>query len=311
MKTKEYPRFSHANTLESSLVITTIKERKLDLFELLRFLPNQTAKPYEVIVVSDESVVFPIEIVAKYNKLGINLNSVVVSCELTLGATRNIGLNEAKCNYVCFLDDDTLPAPSWLAEVWKSLNSGAELVGGVSKPLFSPGYRQPFWWDESLIGPYVAVGNQYVKLTHNAIWGCNFALVKDIISKIGPFDENFGLRKQGPKLLAEDWEFVMRAVKSKLRVEFNHRAIVYHKVNSGRINFTSLRNRALQAGLTLKRIDKKNRSRLNAVFLKDLIFKIFRGPYLVLTQKSNVAALPIYMIMIVYEIMGWLEISYE
>jgi GT2 family glycosyltransferase len=194
-----------------------------------------------------------------------------------------------------------------LIEIKKSFEAGAEVVGGVLKPLFKPGIKKPIWWDEALMGPYAAVGNQYLKFRQNAIWGGNFAIRRDAVEKIGYFDGNLGLSKSGLKLLAEDSEFVARAVRSGLIVQFNPHAIVYHKLNAKRINLASFRIRAWQEGRTMKEL-KKYRSFTNVAFFKVVLFKAFRGPYFVLMRRSKIAALPIHVILLVYEVMGWLDI---
>jgi len=147
----------------SSIVITTIKERRQDLFELLKCLTCQIVKPCEVIVVCAEKIEVPIEIITKYQELGIRFKLLQVSSELTLGTTRNLGIKNTQAEYVYFIDDDALPTQFWLMELNKSLQTGVDVVGGVSRPFFKSGFITPIWWDEALIGPYVAVGNQYVK----------------------------------------------------------------------------------------------------------------------------------------------------
>lgn len=301
------PVCHNAVQMDSSLVIPTIKERRLDLFELLHCLTHQIAKPCEIVVVCDGEIAVPMEIIGKYKELGIKLNFVKVSPELTLGTTRNIGIEKTITKYVYFLDDDTLPAQRWFTEILKSFEAGADVVGGMSKPLFKLGVKTPLWWDEALIGPYVAVGNEYLKFKQNSIWGCNFALRKDATEKIGCFDKNLGLRKSGPKLLAEDSEFVTRAVQSGLTVQFNPYAVVYHKLDGKKINLANLRMRAWQEGRTMKEL-KKYGSFTNVAFFKVVLFKAFRGPYLVLMRRSKIAALPIHVILLVYEVMGWLDI---
>lgn len=292
---------------ESSLVIPTIKERRLDLFELLNCLSHQLIKPYEIVVICDGEISVPVEIVGKYKELGIRLDFVEAPSELTLGTTRNIGIKKTTTKFLFFLDDDTLPDQLWFAEMLKSFEAGADVVGGVSMPLFKPGVKTPLWWDEALIGPYVAVGNQHIKFKQDGIWGCNFALRRDAIEKIGCFDEDLGLRKYGPKLLAEDSEFVKRAVLNGLIVQFNPHAVVYHKLNAKKINLANLRMRAWQEGLTMKELKQKYRSYSTIVFFKVLLFKAFRGAYFVLVRKSRATALPISMILLIYELMGWLR----
>jgi GT2 family glycosyltransferase len=158
------------------------------------------------------------------------------------------------------------------------------------------------------MGPYVAVGNQYLKLAHDNIWGCNFAIRKDIIKKIGFFDEELGMRRDYPKLLAEDVEFVDRAVRNGFAVQFNSHAIIQHRLDSNRINFANFKKRAWQEGQTFKNLSKKGEAYSNTSFLKIMLFKAFRGCFFVFKRKSKPTALPVHMVLLVYELMGWLGV---
>jgi len=297
------------NYNDSSLVIPTIKERRQYLFDLLNCLTRQIVKPSEVVIVCDEKITVPLETLTNYEELGIKFTFIVVSPELTLGATRNLGIRRTKAKYIYFLDDDTLPAQNWLVEMRESLKKGADVVGGVSEPLFKPGIKKPIWWDTVLLGPYVAVGNQYLKFGYDKIWGCNFAFSNNVIDKIGYFDEDLGMRRSYPKLLAEDSEFFDRAARSGLTVQFNSNAIVYHRLNADRINLANFKKRAWQEGRTIKQLSKKRKSYTNIAFFKVILFKALRGPYFVLMRKSKAVTLPIHMLLLIYEIMGWLGIG--
>ncbi|MBN2604095.1 MAG: glycosyltransferase family 2 protein [Candidatus Thermoplasmatota archaeon] len=297
-----------SNFLDTSLVITTIKERRQYLVDLLQCILNQTIKPLEIIVVCDSKIKMPLEILGRYEALGIPIAFIEVSPELTLGETRNIGLRNTHNQYIFFLDDDTFPNSNWFVEMSKSLEKGADVVGGVSRPFFNKGFKEPIWWDEVLMGPYVAVGNQFLNF-YDKIWGCNFAIRKDVVNKIGYFDKNLGMRRASPKLLAEDSEFVDRAVRSGLVVRFNSRAVVQHRLNADRINLLNFKKRAWQEGETFKKLNVKRKSYSTSEFIRVISLKYLRGFYFVIKRKSTVVALPIHMLLLVYELMGWLGIN--
>ncbi len=304
--------FTEVEPMKCSVVITTIKERRLDVIELLLRLSSQSEKSFEVVVVCDEDIPITDEIHQKYAERGLKLKIITVPTGLTLGATRNIGVMSAEAQYSIFIDDDALPSnSSWLTEMRNSLEAGIDIVGGVSEPLFEPGFQTPIWWDEILLGPYVAVGNQYVKYVPDSIWGCNFSIRSSLVNDIGFFNENLGLRKYGPKLLYEDSEFVKRATKKGFSVQLNKSAVVYHKLNSRRINLASFKLRALRAGLTWRELIKTDNSYSNQAFVKEIFLKLVRSLYFVLKRKSKAVTLPVFVILLEHEVIGWLGVSPE
>ncbi|NVM22960.1 MAG: glycosyltransferase [Desulfobacterales bacterium] len=293
--------------VKNSVVLITIRERESDLLELLSHLLQQKAKPQEVIVLCEAGIQIPSQLSTRYRKCGIGIRFIEVMLEVPLGSSRNTGIRCTKGEYVYFLDDDAIPADSWLYELEKSLDSGADVAGGVTKPRFLLKRRIESWWDEALLGGYIAVGNEYAKFTNNSIWGCNFAVKKDVTEKIGYFDESLGLRRFGPQVLGEDIDFILRAAKRRLDVRVNAQAIVYHTIDECKLNLSYLKERALANGRTMKIIARKHNSNSIFAFFRSLFSKICYGFYVVLLRGSNVMALPVYLKMLLYHVVGWLD----
>jgi len=238
--------------LKVSIIIPTIWERESDLRELLYYIRHQTVLPYEVIVVTDGNIMHFKDILMDYIDCSIKFKPILIR-DSPLGMKRNVGIKKTTCDYILFLDDDVLPNRSWLFEMKKSLEDGADLIGGPSKPLFPNGLKIPRWWDESLIGRYVAVGNG-----PDRIWGCNLGIKKRVITDIGYFDESLGPQKGHPSIYGEDVEFVNLVRQKKLSVMFNPRAVVYHKLNAERLCVEYYKKRAVKEGYSIKELSKRH-----------------------------------------------------
>ena len=104
-------------------------------------------------------------------------------------------------------------------------------------------------------------------------------------------------------------EFVARAVRNSLSVQFNSHAIIHHRLDSDRINLANFKKRAWQEGQTFKNLSKKRKTYSKLFFLKMMLFKAARGCFFVFTRRSKPTALPVHMGLLMYELMGWLGIS--
>jgi len=286
-----------------SLVIPTIKERRREIHDLLRHLLHAREKPAEVLVVTDvnNGLSFFDEMRRRYSEEGVRLKFLETPEQSSSGGMRNFGILNASGQYVLFLDDDVLPANGWLLEMRKILEQGADIVGGVSEPLFVGKATSPSWWDDALLGVYVAVGNRYISSAESALWSNNFAIRK-AVSKTLLFKETLGFRRDR-KIFCEDSEFIKRAVQQRFKVVLSQRSIVYHKVSDERLTLEYLKTRALQEGASWKTAlgyDER-------MILLGLIRQLLRGFYFVLMRRRNILALPIHLLLLLYVGLGWLK----
>jgi len=304
--TPEQKRFSFVVYRDFCLIIPTIKQREQELYELLRYLLNLAEMPKKIIIVSDDTSGSISKIQKEYERCGVELKFVKVTEGLTAGAHRNVGIKISNEYFLLFLDDDVLPDKRWLTEVKNCLQVRSDMVGGPSRPLFIKKTRPPIWWDQVLLGPYVAVGNEYIKSKTSAIWSCNLAVKKSIIENIGYFDETLGPRKYARKTHMEDTEFVRRAVRHGLKVVFNPRAVVYHKLDHNRLIWKAYKKWAKDEGYSHRIFYQKTETNATVAFIRHMIFQIFRLFYSLLMRKSNPIATFPYMLLLLFQIEGYL-----
>lgn len=112
-----------SNKLCSIIVRTKNEERWIP--HCLKAVFSQTYKNFEVIIVDNESTDNTLEKVSKWN-----INKVVDCKEYLPGKSLNLGIKEAKGDYLVFLSGHCIPRnEKWLSELIKNFND--EQVAGV------------------------------------------------------------------------------------------------------------------------------------------------------------------------------------
>jgi len=125
-------------------------------------------------------------------------------------ANRNHGAQQARGEWLAFVDDDCIPAPGWLQAIaglahpgqWDVIEGKTAIPDKVDNP-----FRQGV---ENLYG--------------NCYWSCNLAVRREVFLCLGGFDEDF--REPG----WEDMEFAHRFRRYKLRCHFAAAAAVAHPI---------------------------------------------------------------------------------
>jgi GT2 family glycosyltransferase len=201
-------------TPEVSVVVAT-RDRGQRLPKLIEALAAQTeAKLCEVVIVDDASRDDTWERLER-----LAASSAVRVVPLRMGrnvgpsAARNAGWRAARSSVVAFTDDDCLPKADWLARLVAGLD-GADLVQGRTTPDPSQsGRRSPF--------------SHTVEVTGEGYYEtCNIAYRRDVLERVGGFDEGFRYP------YCEDLDLAWRAKRSGARSGFVCDAIVYHDVSS-------------------------------------------------------------------------------
>jgi len=136
-----------------------------------------------------------------------------------LGHARNVGIETARGEIVAFLDDDAFPDPDWLRFVADRLRDGG--FAGVGGPNIPPE-------DEGFVAECVAAapgGPIHVLFSDGEaehVPGCNMAFRKDVLERIGGFDERF-------RVAGDDVDICWRLQKAGHRIGFSAGAVVLHR----------------------------------------------------------------------------------
>jgi GT2 family glycosyltransferase len=154
---------------------------------------------------------------------------------------RNLGWRAARAPLVAFTDDDCLPRPGWLAALVRAAEH-ADVVQGLTDadPLEAPGS-----------GPFARM--IVVKEPSWKFETCNIAYRREVLERLGGFDEQFSVK------FGEDIDLGWRAAAAGARLMFAPEAVVYHRVETTGsrvgdwLNWIRYAQRCELAALTLKK----------------------------------------------------------
>lgn len=178
----------------------------------------------ELVVVDDAS---PDETAATLLRLRARTDVDLLALRLPRNAgpatARNAGWRAARGELIAFTDDDCVPQPGWLAALASAL-SGADVAQGRTMP--NP--------DQAAnVGPF----SRTLEVTEENGWyqTCNIAYRRDLLERLGGFDEEF------PDAAGEDTDLAWRARDAGARISFVPEALVFHDVRPSRF-LVSLRD---------------------------------------------------------------------
>ncbi len=219
-------------------MVVSTHNRPRDCDELLKSLASQTVEPHEVILIDDASWP-PYRPRAKGLK---GLRLFRAEEELGLALARLLGSRLATGDLVAFIDDDALAPENWVERIQEGGGRhGFHVFGGPVIPIYEA--REPWWWDDRVLGRYIAVRTLFPV-------GCNYVVRKEAFELVGELNPLLG--RYGGRLVSnEEVEFVLRAYLRGLKVGFDHGLIVYHKVKPYRLTVPYLLKRAWAQGLSI------------------------------------------------------------
>jgi glycosyltransferase involved in cell wall biosynthesis len=195
-----------------SVVIPVLNERHGLPLVLDALAAQRDAPEFEVLVVDNGSSDGTPEAAARHPL------PVTVLHESTRGpyAARNTGLAAASGEIVVLTDADCRPEPSWLAAGVRSIEAGADLVGGA---IVQEGSDHPSVWERYDRATYLRqdrfVADQGFAAT------ANLFVKAAVLTEVGPFR---------PELVASgDLEFCWRARDAGFRLVYAADAVVRHQ----------------------------------------------------------------------------------
>jgi glucosyl-dolichyl phosphate glucuronosyltransferase len=228
--------------LQASIIIPTYNRANIlpICFESLGKL-QMPPDAFEIIIVDNNSSDDTHDICELLSKLYPVLQiRYVFEGKKGVSNARNRGVQEANGEIICFLDDDSPPAPEWLNCILEPFTDPQ--VGCVGGPsiLDYQGQPTPSWLQGDLQGLLSGYGLPFSKPTVVSKWeqlplSCNMAIRRCIFTDSGYFRTD--LDRSGVQVLAAgDTEMANRICKAGWKVIYVPNAPVRHLVPPERLN---------------------------------------------------------------------------
>jgi glycosyltransferase involved in cell wall biosynthesis len=215
---------------------------------------------FEVLVIDNGSSDTTQEVIKDYQSKLPNLTGIYAS-EPGLHTGRHAGMNAANGDLLVFADDDIEALPTWLSSIEEAFKSPTvAMVGGNNYPMFlqsPPKWLQALWNRPTFRGHKSIPSLSVIEFTKSVteispyqIWGCNFAIRKDVLLKAGGFHPD-GMPKELIRFRGDGETHVSRYVaESGMKCVFHPGASVHHKVSPERMTHAYFRQRGFNQGVS-------------------------------------------------------------
>ncbi len=247
-----------------SIIICTYNrsDKLTSLLNKLTFLADNHDH-IEILVVDNNSTDCTRESVQILMRQYKNLKYIFVE-EQGLSAARNGGVINATGEVYAFLDDDVRLHDNYMKNLELSLEQNKDIFAFGGRILQDWGsINRPSWLgppsNRTLAGP---LGNHdlgdnigyYGETGFYAFAGANFWIYKDVFDKVGGFRHDLGVKGK-ERLLGEDSDLCFRIIRCGYKAIYCPNVIVYHPVETDKLNKTYFRIWYAASGKSLARMN--------------------------------------------------------
>ncbi len=214
---------------------------------------------YEVLVVDDGSVDGTEQLVRELQARVPIVLRYFRQEKKGLSAAKNVGIRESRGEILVFTDDDCLLEKEWLALLVKPFDSpGVGVVGGPDRIPEASGPLATCidYSVTSFIGTGGVREGGAMRLAKYYPRGCNTAMLKSVVEKVGGFDENFRA--------GEDIELVYRVKRAGYSIAYASEAFVWHK---RRASFRTFLRQIFSRGYWRAELGRRHRELLELSYL--------------------------------------------
>ncbi len=240
----------------ASIVICTYNRSALltDTLRTLKQSLQNCRKAVEVLVVNNACTDDTDAIVTSFIQKALPLTITLIHEDRKgLSCARNTGLERARGEVICFLDDDVFVPEGWLEGLLAPFALGDDVgcIAGQVR-LHYPDVLRPAWFDSKYNGLLSECqrGNAARLLEQGEDFiGANFALTRRAVSVVGSFNTTLG-RKQYTLLGGEDTEYAKRLWKHGFKIAYSPEGFIYHRVQPERLTYQWIAKRYFWTGVT-------------------------------------------------------------
>jgi len=244
-------------------------------------------------VVNNNSVDDTQAIVERYANSHGNIR-VIIESKQGLSHARNRGWQEAKGEYVAYIDDDARAHSDWtsrIVQAFENIKPEPDAVGGKIIP-FASG-PVPEWYPVDV--EILSRGEKKRFLTDTELlygfFGSNMIFKKAILEKIQGFSVQYGMRGDTVGV-AEETEFFRRLSKHSPVLWYDPDIVVEHLISDNNFNFRFIFRRCYKNGKALAEIEK---SRIMSSNYLKKVMAIFLFFFVRLDYKVKVIGLRGYL----------------
>ncbi len=266
---------------EISVVICTYNRDKF-IGQGLQSFVAQTLAPsrYELIIVNNNCSDNTDSICQNFIKENPQINiNYVIEGQQGLSFARNRGITEAKSPIITYVDDDAILSSNFIETILDFMQSKLQPDGCGGKVIPKYEIAEPKWMSSYLEGLVTKVdyGEQQGKFPPNRYpAGCNMTYRKDLLEKVGGFDEKLKWR-------ADDKYIYLQIATLTKEIYYLPQAYVHHIIDSKRTSFPSFKKICIRTG-------NEERIRVKALSSTTFLKKVVE--YIIKFFGSMVLALP-------------------
>jgi GT2 family glycosyltransferase len=266
------------------LVLATVG-RVAELVGFLASLETQTQRRFRVLLVDQNGDDRLQGVLGEHETLEVaHLRS-----EPGLSRARNRALGELRAEIVAFPDDDCVYPPDLLERVADHF-AMQELDGLTGRSVDEDGRSSPSWKLDA------------ARLTETNLWNRAISytifLRRDLVERVGAFDEQLGLASGTPWSSAEEIDYLVRALRLGARIEYDPELTVSHSVR------TLTQVEGFRDGASLGYILRKHRYRAREV-VRRLVRPV--GGMLVSLTRLDWPRLRFHVATLRGRVFGWLR----
>jgi GT2 family glycosyltransferase len=200
------------------LVVATVG-RVDELAPLLDSLAAQTHTRFRTIVVDQNA---DDRLSGVLDRPGLEL--LRLRSETGLSRARNAALPHLAAEVVAFPDDDCTYPEDLLERVGRRLADEPSLDGVTGRAVDGAGNSSPSWKRDAAVLTEANLWNRAISFT--------IFLRRDVVARVGAFDERLGLGSPEPWASGEEIDYLVRAVRGGARIEYDPSLVVRHDVGA-------------------------------------------------------------------------------
>ncbi len=281
-----------------SVVVCSYNREKY-IADAIETLVNQTlsADLYEVLIIDNNSKDRTAQIALEWIEKHKDTHQIFYFKETNQGLcfARNRGIQEARGQFICYMDDDGIADPNFLEVQYNFLKENPDAIGLGGKIIPRYIHGKPAWIDgilEGLVSKVDHGNNNFQYSGRKYPVGCNMTYRKDVLEEIGLFDTSIG--QVGDNLVRGDETELFERIKQLNKpVYYLGNSRVEHVIEQDRLTRTHIKKMSEGVGIGLRQASKRasffGKCKIRMVLLAKFFGALLFAFYYTLTAQFSKA----------------------